>query len=755
MRKEKWNIFVTVLLVVMLITCGCKKQENGDKQGDEKKAKGRYIENFLNIPKEFKGTGSMCLREDGSICIVDIENAAVYVSRDEGKTWDSKENKELKKLVKNKGIDISTAVPAPDGSIFISYISWDRKEKGKLYPEKYIYIGKDGKSDEFELGIDQYKTQVVQAVFSKKSECFAACNNGNIYKVDFKNHSVQKILEAGFVSDDGLFQYGDSIGACSGEKIYLYDQGTGKMDASDNTLNKWAAQETKNEYAVVIGGNDEKKLITASGSGIYSHIIGGRVMEQLAEGNLTGLGDPSEVPKNLCVTEDGTIVILYSDGKLAAYRYDSDTVSVPDRRLTICSLYDNETVRMAINEFRREHADVYIEMKIGVSGEDGVTESDAIKNLNTEMLSGKGPDILLLDGMPMDSYIEKGVLMDLSETVKELEEEETYYQNILEVYQKAGKNYAVPVRFMIPLLVGDEKIISKVTNLDTLADIVKKTDDGKRTVVGAYTPEEILKRLYPVCEGAWIKENGEVDEKALEEFLGLAKKIYNADTKGLSSSEIQSHNSAIKRMNQKIAGRLSDTMNATMQLLMTDMGRQTLTAGLFNGMENLEYLVSVVNNHKGYGYKIYNGQKENVFVPSGVLGIAEKAKNRELAVQFLKCILGKEIQGNDLEDGFPVNKTAFETFSENPNSSQESGLMIASADGNGGTSSSSLSLEWPEKKDLEQIERLFENMDTAANMDGVLGKEIIDIGSQVLSGNKERKDGAKEIAQKIALLQNE
>ena len=39
--------------------------------------------------------------------------------------------------------------------------------------------------------------------------------------------------------------------------------------------------------------------------------------------------------------------------------------------------------------------------------EDGITREDALKKLNTELLSGSGPDVLILDKMPYDSYMEK------------------------------------------------------------------------------------------------------------------------------------------------------------------------------------------------------------------------------------------------------------------------------------------------------------------------------------------------------------
>ena len=54
-----------------------------------------------------------------------------------------------------------------------------------------------------------------------------------------------------------------------------------------------------------------------------------------------------------------------------------------------------------------------------MSGNDGVTRTDALKTLNTEIMAGKGPDILILDGISSETYAEQGMLEDLSGILKE------------------------------------------------------------------------------------------------------------------------------------------------------------------------------------------------------------------------------------------------------------------------------------------------------------------------------------------------
>ena len=60
-------------------------------------------------------------------------------------------------------------------------------------------------------------------------------------------------------------------------------------------------------------------------------------------------------------------------------------------------------------------------------------------------MAGEGPDLLILDGLPADSYAEKGILEDLTDIVEP--EKEKYFYNIISAYNGGGKIYKVPTAF--------------------------------------------------------------------------------------------------------------------------------------------------------------------------------------------------------------------------------------------------------------------------------------------------------------------
>ena len=119
-------------------------------------------------------------------------------------------------------------------------------------------------------------------------------------------------------------------------------------------------------------------------------------------------------------------------------KYDAEALAVPENILRVFGLSENTTVQDAILSFQKSHPDVKVEFETSEK-EDGITMDD-IRTLNTELLGGNGADVLLLDGLPAETYIEKGLLSDLTGVTDELLSQETYLESILKnVAQKDGK----------------------------------------------------------------------------------------------------------------------------------------------------------------------------------------------------------------------------------------------------------------------------------------------------------------------------
>lgn len=209
-------------------------------------------------------------------------------------------------------------------------------------------------------------------------------------------------------------------------------------------------------------------------SGIHRMAEGSGLWETLVDGELTSLSMPSLYNNGALLGRDGSLFVCLGDGvgadMLMRYRYDASVPSVPDTELVVYSLENNATVRQAIGEFQRENPSVRVSYRVGMGDDAGaVTKGDLIRALNTELLAGKGPDVLILDGMNIESYIEKGVLLDLNEFLADGIASGELPETFVNAYERGGKRYAVPTRISVPVMVGSSDALRQADSLQALA----------------------------------------------------------------------------------------------------------------------------------------------------------------------------------------------------------------------------------------------------------------------------------------------
>ena len=75
-----------------------------------------------------------------------------------------------------------------------------------------------------------------------------------------------------------------------------------------------------------------------------------------------------------------------------------------------------------------------MDVTVGIEENGSKTLDDAIKKLNAGMMGGDGPDILFLDGLNVDAYVENHMLMRLDEDIEELHTESNF-ENIIDTYE--------------------------------------------------------------------------------------------------------------------------------------------------------------------------------------------------------------------------------------------------------------------------------------------------------------------------------
>lgn len=256
-------------------------------------------------------------------------------------------------------------------------------------------------------------------------------------------------------------------------------------------------------------------------------------------------------------------------GKLLRYVWDDEAVATSDKKIKVFSLYDNYTVRLGLSEFKRQNPDVTIELETaydttrveqrmnGDMMEDGEnsnakTEEDILRELNTELLNGTGPDVLIMDGLPADSFIGKGVLLDLSAEVQAVEG--GVFPAIFDPLTQDGKIYTVPANFFIPTLLGEKGYVEQFTSYSALMDAIeqgpgnaeamelsenatpeeyeayyqamnKPKTEEEQPVLGFPALDDAFEALYTISAPAIISETGGINEANLKTFLESMKTV--------------------------------------------------------------------------------------------------------------------------------------------------------------------------------------------------------------------------------------
>ena len=452
--------------------------------------------------------------------------------------------------------------------------------------------------------------------------------------------------------------------------VFLYDLDTGEK-IEDEVLSDFVARNYKRDDNVVtstytIFPAEDGGIYLAGAKGLHRHVIGGAVMEQVINGGLCGLSDPSNPVSVMMRTTNDGFMAAYSEGKISSFTYDPDVPSTPSQTLSAYSLTESDVLRQAITRYQEANPDVYVEYRVGLSEEGGATKEDAIKKLNTEIMAGKGPDLLVLDGLPTDSYREKGVLLDISPYLAELETKESLLANIKESFTEDGKITMIPAAVTLPMYYTVQENMTDVSDLSALADMFEKLrkDHPGEELMELYSKDMLFDAVFPVSVQNWITDAGEPDMEKISGDLEQMKRIYDACMEGLPD-----------RVLLKYKGYMENISSSDKASAYNDLGG----GGVQIAGSNVQVSMGALTNGYNYGLlqsvKRMEGKEDNrlaqipgsaadAFTPIALMGINATSQKSDLAGDFMQMILSKEMQSMIYPTGFPINEEGLERYLE-------------------------------------------------------------------------------------------
>ncbi|MDE7199293.1 MAG: extracellular solute-binding protein [Lachnospiraceae bacterium] len=800
-RIEGWRAAATAIfacLCCMTVFAGCGEKE-------EEIPMGRYADREVKMPSGTFGYMHPC--SDGSFYLYGTDADLTYVdaegaSKEQVWSWENTANIDMKYYV---GV-------SDNGAAVFAYTPqfWTDEELEDLWLKGtpgwlYYYVDEAGQKHALEPYGESYQknTNLNMFAFSPEGELYAASAD-NVYRVDVESgETVSLFATEGQVN--AIVFVDNVLLAADREKTYLYDMTDGKLLENNSVLNDFVASHSNGGIVMAVSdrdidvkvmadsrdagnGNDGQTraapdgaadgdgtagaqvLYMACRTGLYRYIWNGSVIEQIADGQMTALGDTQRNPLALQVLDNGEFRVFFTSNYMVEMYYDETLPARPSKELTVYSLEENGWIRYAGQLFQKEHPDVLVRYETGMEGDNAVSKEDALKNLNTRLLAGEAPDVIMLDGMDIEQYAQKGVLKELDGIMQPYLDDGILYQNIVEGMRMTEENkiYSVPMMVYLPLWLGEEMYLG---GEDSLEDIVTGVELARQKhpegpILYTLYPKDVLLQTIPVCLPVWTREDGSLDVEKLTEYYQAVTKIWELDCEGLDDAAREAWQKNNMELYEPADMNMVDITFNFQYSAQQNFGETWLQLGFLMNQQSGVSDVHVVKMNMAADWQkkeiedvvtfgAYAGQADNVYWAKTIVGLCEQAKEPELAKAYLDLLLSDTmmrkwwLERPRSQSGLTIRKDSMRNIFDINNI--EFGQMMGWKDPTG----INYPDFWPTEEEQQWICQMMEDADCCYRPGTMLEETAMEVGLRVLEGELTPEEGAKEVAGKMAIAMEE
>lgn len=491
------------------------------------------------------------------------------------------------------------------------------------------------------------------------------------------------------------------------------------------------------EGSLAAGEGDDIYLCNAAG--IHHMALGGTMWETIVDGSLNSLSLPGIRISKMCVGKNNDFFVWYEKDEnpvLAHYVYDPDTISVPTSTLTVYGLDLSEKylIRQGAIRFQMENPDIRVEVIDGRKQMEGMMDADIIRSLNEELLTGAGADVLVLDGLPGKSYIEKGILEDMSELLAPFTESGEIYRNLTGHFRRSdGSVYEVPVRVLFPVVYGEAGATESLSSLQAYLEY--QESPGAGSISGKTVYENILRRLAFLYDQELWDDDGKLKEEELTDLLEAAMRTGEHSGARVLYPEDED-NGAGKRYNL-----VAENGFTTPDHLGIMAGDNQASLELPREMAEMSLSFAVMRE-KGYPLQSVN----HTFYPEERVAINRNSRQKETAERFVTFLLSEQIQGEDVEDGFPVTRAGVERWKQR---------QIVMSYGTGNWDGLMIYGDYPTESERKLLLDMIPDLDNPVVPDPTVLSIMAEESEGYFSGTQDLPAAVKAIISKVTLYRAE
>ncbi|MDE7325453.1 MAG: ABC transporter substrate-binding protein, partial [Lachnospiraceae bacterium] len=316
-------------------------------------------------------------------------------------------------------------------------------------------------------------------------------------------------------------------------------------------------------------------------------------------------------------------------------------------------------------------------------------------------------------GLPVDSYIEKGILEDLTPILGS--EKEKFLPNIVSVYSQEDKIYMLPLRVIVPLFMTSGQNQEKYSDLESLVEYSEE-EGGVANIVG-YSYENILQILYYNYKPDLFLGNGMVDREATAKFFSLVRRFCKAE-----------------QITETALGTTPYVHGYSTVAVLFAEGEKDLVFLAGNGVYSLaQYPASV---------KIRNGElvgNHGIFIPNGLLGVNRLSEKKEVANLFINFAFSYEIQNRHVaRSGYPIHMKLLEEYAQMDLS------YLSSYNGK-------ISLRWYNAEESAQLVQIVKEAHTPVTIEENIWEILLEVAENYLKDKKGLDESVDEFASRLQL----
>lgn len=320
--------------------------------------------------------------------------------------------------------------------------------------------------------------------------------------------------------------------------------------------------------------------------------------------------------------------------------------------LRLFSAAESGLLKNAVLEYQTANPNVNITYEFaGSQAPNSNQELDTLlKRVNTEIISDQAADIYVLDELPWEGYVDKGLFMNIDQVVVPLLGTGKYFDRVLNGYREETGTFVVPLFFEADYIVCRKEMTPYVESLADLAGYLKEHPDTSGLVPynnRGNVKDFFLPMLYHFY-GSELYEDGKVTKEKLETFFGEAKILYD---RLLNDEEAETSSYLMDYRNYDV--------------IIEEELWQLLGCGKGNALLAILGRASIYTFPQIYHYDDFEVIPTGQFHPEMLMGVHSQTEHPEEAcdfLQFLASYAGIYSEKSRAIPGIPVTRQTVDVW---------------------------------------------------------------------------------------------